>query len=127
MGKGRGDGTPIVRKLFALVVLLVIGYTAAVTIPVVIKSFEFSQSMDNEVLYGPANEPAGMVHRRLVARAEALGLQMSAEQIVVKKSGPRYEIDASYSMPIEFLAGVTYEWQFNPHKEGVRRSTAYLR
>ncbi|MGD8331213.1 MAG: hypothetical protein PVJ49_17415, partial [Acidobacteriota bacterium] len=117
---------PILGKLFALVVLVAIAYVAAVTIPVVISSFQFSQAMDTEVLYGPANEAAGMVHRRLVAQAEALGLRMSAEQIVVKKSGPRYEIDASYIVPIEFL-GVTYNWQFNPHKEGVRRSTAYLR
>jgi len=127
MGKGSGRGTALPGKLFALLVLLVIAYVAAVTIPVVVSSFQFSQAMDTEVLYGPANEPAGMVHRRLVARAEALGLSVSAEQIVVKKNGSRYEIDATYSVPIELIAGVTFDWRFNPHKEGLRRSTAYLR
>jgi hypothetical protein len=116
-----------VGKLVALVVLATIAYVAAVTIPAVMSTFRLSQAMDDEVLHGPMNEPASVVHRRLLARAEQLGLPVTAKQIVVAKSGPRYEIDADYVVPIVLFAGVSFDWHFRPHKEGVRRSTTFVR
>jgi hypothetical protein len=115
----------LLPKLVALVVLLVIAYVAAVTIPVVVATFRFSQAMDEEVLHGEANEAATLVHGRLVAAADRLGLDMSPGQIVVKKSGAHYEIDADYVVPIEFIGGFTFDWRFRPHKEGTRRPPAF--
>ena len=122
MKHGRA-GNSVMGRLFALVVLLVIGYVAAVTIPVAVSTFRFSQAMGNEVLHGPIDEAASVVQRRLVAAANRQGLEMSPEQIVVKKSGARYEIDAQYAIPVEFVGGVMFDWHFRPHKEGTRRPT----
>jgi len=116
-------GNSMVSRLFALVVLLAIAYVAAVTIPVAISTFRFSQAMGNEVLHGPIDEAVSLVQRRLIAAANRLGLEMSPEQIVVKKSGARYEIDAQYAIPVEFIGGVMFDWHFRPHKEGTRRPT----
>jgi len=124
---GREGGGNIARKLVAMVVLLVIAYAAAVTIPVVLATFRFAQAMDDEVLHGPANEPASTVQRRLEARAEILGLEIPRGHIVVQKTGTRYEIDADYIVPIELVGGIAFDWPFHPHKAGVRRSDAYLR
>jgi hypothetical protein len=126
MGRSKGARS-LLGKLFAIVVLAAIAYVAAMTIPVVLATFRFSQTMDTEVMHGRANEPTSMVHRRLVARAETLGLDIAPEQIVVSKSGARYEINANYVVPVEFIGGVTFNWRFRPHKAGVRRSTALLR
>lgn len=120
-------GAGMIRKLGAIVVLLVIGYVAALVLPVVVSTFRFSQAMDSEVMRGPPSESAGTVRRRLVARAKTLGLNIPEEQIVVQKSGPRYEIDADYVVPLEMIGGFSFDWRFQPHKAGVRRSTAFLR
>lgn len=126
MGRSRGARL-LLGKLFAIIALAAIAYVAAVTIPVVLATFRFSQAMDTEVMHGRANESTGMVHRRLVARAETLGLDIAPEQIVVSKSGARYEISANYVVPIELIGGITFDWRFTPHKAGMRRSTALLR
>lgn len=118
----RGQGrTPLLSKLVALVVLLVIAYSAVVMIPVVVSTFRFSQAMDEEVLHGAINESASSVHGRLVAAAYRLGLDVSPGQIVVKKNGAHYEIDADYVVPLEFFGGFKIDWRFRPHKEGTRR------
>jgi hypothetical protein len=117
----------LLPKLVALVVLLLIGYVAAVTIPVVVSTFRFSQAMDDEVLHGAANEPTSFVHQRLVAAADRLGLDMSPDQVIVKRSGALYEIDADYVVPVEFIGGLTIDWRFRPHKEGIRRRPAFDR
>lgn len=119
-------GTSMVRQLIAIVILLAIAYVAAVTIPVVLSTFRFAQAMDTEVLHGRMNEPASLVHRRLVATAKTLDLDIPAKQIVVTKNGPRYEISADYVVPIELVGGIKLDWHFQPHKVGVRRSTALL-
>ena len=115
----------LLPKLVALVVLLVIAYSAAVTIPVVVATFRFSQAMDEEVLHGEANESASSVHGRLVAAAHGLGLDVAPGQIVVKKNGAHYEIDADYVVPLELFGGFTINWHFRPHKEGTRRPPAF--
>lgn len=120
-------GTSMIGKLGAIVVLLVIGYVAAMLLPVVVSTFRFSQAMDSEVMQGPLNESAGTVRRRLVAKAKTLGLNIPEEQIVVQKSGPRFEIDADYVVPVEMIGGFSFDWHFQPHKAGVRRSTTFLR
>lgn len=123
----RQGGRSAPRKLFAIVVLVAIGYVASVLVPVVVASFQFSQTMDSEALNGPVNEPASIVHQRLVARAETLGLPISREQIVVRKDGPRLEIDADYVVPIELFGGIAFDWRFQPHKVGTRRPPAFNR
>jgi hypothetical protein len=115
----------LLPKLVALVVLLVIAYVAAVTIPVVVSTFRFSQAMDEEVLHGEANEAASLVHGRLVAAAHRLGLDISPGQIVVKKNGAHFDIDANYVVPLEFFGAFTIDWHFQPHKEGTRRPPAF--
>jgi hypothetical protein len=115
----------LLPRLVAFVVLMVIAYLAAVTIPVVVATFRFSQAMDAEVLHGDANEAASSVHGRLVAAAHRLGLDVSHDQIVVKKNGAQYEIDADYVVPLQFFGGFTIDWHFRPHKEGTRRPPAF--
>ena len=119
-----GTRKRLLPKLVAFVVLLVIAYVAAVTIPVVVSTFRFSQAMDEEVLHGAANEATSLVHGRLIAASDRFGLDMSPGQIVVKKSGAHYEIGADYVVPLEFIGGFTIDWHFRPHKEGTRRPPA---
>lgn len=121
------NGRAAPRKLVAIVVLAAIAYLASVLVPVVVSSFRFSQAVGSEALNGPVNEPATVVKRRLLARAETLGLALSPEQLVVQKDGPRFVLDADYVVPIRLFGVVAFDWRFRLHKEGTRRPPVFTR
>lgn len=113
-----------VRTIYFVLLTVGIGYAAVKVVPEVVTSFRFAQAMQDEVLYGPVNEPASTIHRRLVGEADRLGLEISADAIVVRKSGAKLSISVTYLARIELAGGLGFDWPLDQHYEGTRRAPA---
>ncbi len=114
----------VLRTATFAVLVAVIGYVAVQVVPRVVTSFRFAQAMQNEVLYGPVSEPPSVIHRRLVAEAERLGLNIRPEAIVVQKEGARLSISANYVTRVDLAGGFEFDWPVAQRYEGVRRGPA---
>ena len=113
------------RSLIFYSVMLVVVYAGSKIVPVVVKTFRFAQAMQHEVLNGPINESTAFIHRRLVARADRLGLGLRPGNLVVERSGAALRISANYVVTVKFAEGWSFDWHFDPSYRGVRRSTTF--
>lgn len=111
------------RMTYFVLLTLVLGYAAAKVVPAVATSFRFAQAMQDEVLYGPAAEPAFTIHRRLIGKASQLGLEIPPDAVVVDKQGAVLNISARYVTRIE-LVGLEIDWPIDQRYEGTRRAPA---
>lgn len=109
--------------IYFVLLTLVLGYAAAKVVPAVATSFRFAQAMQDEVLYGPVNEPASTIHRRLIGEASRLGLEISADSIIVDKRGAKLNITVRYLARVELL-GLEIDWPIDQQYEGIRRAGA---
>lgn len=77
---------------------------------------QFRDEMGQQALVAPS-VPDAVIRRRLVAKAEELGLPAEAKVIeIVRKPGDRITIRASYEVPIQ-LPGTTKMWRFEARAE----------
>ena len=113
------------RRLVSVLLLIIIGYVGARMIPIAISTFQFSQAMSQEVMYGPVNEPASFIHERLINEARHLGLPLDPQRVVVEKRGANLRIHATYTVRVDFLEGVGFDWYFHPDHTGTRRPPAF--
>lgn len=111
--------------MVSIVMLLLIAYVAVEMVPIAITTFQLSQAMSQEVMYGPVNEPAAFIHTRLMGEARHLGLDLDPKRMVVAKTGPNLHIRASYSVRVEFFDSIGFDWYFNPEHRGTRRPPAF--
>lgn len=118
-------GGRLLRAAYFVLLTLVLGYAGASVFPVVASTFRFSQAIQHEVMYGTANEPAALIHRRLVGEAGRLGLNVPPDSIVIEKRGARLQISANYVARIRLPGGFTVDWPFDTSHEGTRRPPAF--
>jgi hypothetical protein len=121
---GGGSGA-LLRAARFLLLTLVLGYAGATVFPVVSSTFKFSQAIQHEVMYGTANEPAALIHRRLVGEASRLGLNVPPDSIVIEQRGARLQISANYVARIQLPGGFTVDWPFDTSHEGTRRPPTF--
>ncbi len=114
-----------VRSLIFYSLMLVVIYAGSKIVPVVVKTFRFAQAMEHEVLNGPINESTAFIHRRLVAKADRLGLDLRPESLSIQRNGAALRISASYVVTVKFAEGWSFDWHFDPSYQGVRRPTSF--
>jgi len=118
-------GGRLLRAAYFVLLTLVLGYVGTTVFPVVASTFRFSQAIHHEVMYGTANEPAALIHRRLVGEASRLGLNVPPDSIVIEQRGARLQISANYVARIRLPGGFTVDWPFDTSHEGTRRPPAF--
>ena len=123
--KRRKRPMSLLRSVIFLAVMAVVGYAGAKVVPVVVRTFRFSQAIQHEVLYGPANESISFIRNRLTAEASRLGLDVEPQDLVIEKNGPSLKISASYVVTIELAGGYDFDWRFDPSYQGIRRPPAF--
>lgn len=110
MGRGQaGEG-----KLGCILwsVLLLVGVMIAwKAIPVKIASSELYDFMVEQAKWA-GNTPADVMERRIVGKADELGLPVDPKNVKVEKPGDKVRMRATFMVPVEF-PGYTYEWSFD--------------
>ena len=94
-----------------LVALLAFATVAWKAVPIKMASLELGDYMEEQGKF--AGRASGEVlHRRIMKRAQQLGLPLDPKQLVVEKVGGRVRMEASYTVPLE-LPFYTYQWSFH--------------
>lgn len=128
MGRRTGPvdetGTTTGRLVGPLVVLLLLAWLAWAFVPPVWTSFQLRQAMQDETLYGPVDEAPSRIQSRLLAVARRHGLTLERQQIRVEKRGPLVQIDAGFTVPVDFGGGLVWKWGQQASYEGTRRPGA---
>lgn len=112
------------RVLGPLLVLLVIAYVGWVVVPPLWGSFQLRRAMQEETLYGPLNESPSLIQSRLLSVAQGRGLPVDRQEIRVEKRGARVRVEAAFTIPVDFGAGLVWRWRQEPSYEGTRRPPA---
>lgn len=95
--------------LWLLVLLAVVGI-AAKLIPIKIKSAEFHDYMEEQVMFA-GRAGTETLRKRIMGRAKDLEIPLDKKNLIVERRGGRIRIRATYTIPVE-LPGYTYDWDF---------------
>ena len=95
--------------LWLLVLLAVIGI-AAKLIPIKIKSAEFHDYIEEQVMFA-GRATTETLRKRIMGRAKDLEIPLNKKNLVIERLGGRIKIRATYTIPVE-LPGYTYDWDF---------------
>ncbi len=105
--RGEGNlGCILWLLLFAIGTLI-----AWKAVPVKVQSAELYDYMV-ELTKFAASSSAENLKKQIVAKAVELDLPLDKDDVEVRKTPDRIQIEASYTVPLEF-PGYTYEWNFN--------------
>ncbi len=105
----RGEGR--IGCLFWSVVLAIVVLIGFKMVPVKYASAQFFDFMYEQAKYAQQTTPENM-KKELMKKARQLQIPLDPKNLVVKKRGGRIQIDASYTVPVEF-PGYTYVWEFS--------------
>lgn len=104
----RGEGQ--IGCILGLIVLLAAGYIAYKMIPVKVRAADLRQEItDVARSAGVYKEP--QIRKRIMEKAEELGLPLDPDNLIVERRSDRVYIEATYTVPVEF-PGYTYQWNF---------------
>lgn len=112
------------RVLGPLLVLLLVAYVGWVVVPPLWGSFQLRRAMQEETLYGPLNESPSLIQSRLLSVAQGRGLPVDRQEIRVEKRGAHVRVEAAFTIPVDFGAGLVWRWRQEPSYEGTRRPPA---
>jgi hypothetical protein len=82
-------------------------------VPVKLNSAELYDFMEEQAKFA-ANTPPEQIEKAILAKAQALRLPLTKEQVKAERVGDSIRMEASYTVPLEF-PGYTYNWSFD-HK-----------
>lgn len=105
----RGEG-----NLGCILWLLLLGVGVMValkTIPVKVQSAELYDYMVELTKFAASSSPK-QLEKQILNKANELRLPLDKEHVQVRKAGDRIQMEASYTVPIEF-PGYTYQWNFD--------------
>lgn len=105
--RGEGNlGCILWLLLFAIGALI-----AWKAVPVKVQSAELYDYMV-ELTKFAASSSAENLKKQIVTKAAELDLPLDKDDVEVRKTADRIQLEASYTVPLEF-PGYTYEWNFN--------------
>ncbi len=105
--RGEGNlGCILWLLLFAIGALI-----AWKAVPVKVQSAELYDYMV-ELTKFAASSSAENLKKQIVTKATELDLPLDKDDVEVRKTADRIQLEANYTVPLEF-PGYTYEWNFN--------------
>ena len=109
--RGEGKGGCIVGLLiFAAVVLF-----AYKLIPVKMRASELRETITMQARSAGSTSNV-KIRKNIMEKARELKLPLDEKNLVVRRYGTNIEINAEYSVPVEF-PGYTFNWSFKHHTE----------
>ncbi len=104
----RGEGR--IGCLFWGVVLAIVVLVGFKMVPIKYASAQFFDFMYEQAQYAQKTSPENM-KKELMKKARQLEIPLDPKKLTVKKRGGRIQIEAEYTVPVEF-PGYTYVWEF---------------
>jgi hypothetical protein len=109
IGLQRGEGK--VGTIVSLLLLIISIMVAVKMIPVKIADTEFQDFMDDQAKFA-GHRKADTIRKAILEHAKAKEIPLEKKNLLVKRPGDRVKIECSYTVPVEFPFGYTYNWTF---------------
>jgi hypothetical protein len=107
-GSGRAKGVLI------LLVLCAMGYTAIQIVPVYVNNYELDDYIRQQTPFWLMQQtPSGAVRDKILAKAKALDLPVTAQQVKIEGSSAKLSVVIDYTVPID-LKVYTLQLHFSP-------------
>ena len=108
-GCQRGDGK--IGAIISLVLFVAAVIFAVKMIPVKVKDAEFRDFMEEQAKFAGDRKPDS-IRRAILDKARELEIPLKKDDLRVQKPGDRIKIECTYTMPVVFPTGYTYNWTF---------------
>jgi hypothetical protein len=106
------------RRLFYIVLVLVVIYVGTQYIPPVFYAFQFSDFVRQQVKFaGVARKSTDDVRREVLDKARELKIPITSRDIHITRRGPAFTLDLEYSWPID-LRVYKHELKFHSSETG---------
>ena len=116
MGRTRGQrGEGNFGCLVGIIILAIAAFIAWKLIPVKVHAAEIRQEAIDQAKSAGMREDAKIIYA-ITSKAEENHINLTAENIVIKRGANDVQIDVDYTVPIDF-PGYTYNWHFHHHAE----------
>ncbi len=113
------SGKSSIRGILALAVIVGMVYFGMQVLPVQASTFRFADAIRDQVmLAGGRRYSDETIRRNLVNVAANLGLPIQSGDIRIRRPARDIVIEVNYTVPVEFIGGFTYQWNFSPKSEG---------
>jgi hypothetical protein len=99
--------------IFWLAVLVAGIVVAWIAIPVKVKSAELFDYMQDQAQAATHIDNSEVLKKRVLGKAKDLGLPLTSKTLTVNRSSDRIQMEATYTVPLEFPFGYTYDWEFH--------------
>lgn len=93
-----------------LLLLAALVMTGFKMIPIKIAGAELYDFMDDQAKFG-ARTPPEEIKKRILRRAEELGIAVEPDNVTVTKPSGRVRMTAKYTVPVDLMV-FTYDWDF---------------
>jgi len=104
----------MVRRLFALAIVLLIANAGWKVAPVFMNHFQFKVELEELARFGGELSDAE-IRAKAVKTAVSLRIPVTEKDILVRRAGDYYYIDVTYRQLLEVLPRYTYPWDFAIH------------
>ena len=116
MGRKRGQrGEGQFGCLVGLAFLAFAGFIAWKIIPVKVKAAEIRQEAIDQAKAAGMRGDDKIIYN-IVQKADENHIELTSDNIVIKRGANDIRIDVDYTVPVEF-PGYTYNWHFHHHAE----------
>ncbi len=106
----RGEGRS--GTMFALLVLGLAIYLGVKILPVMVRSYEFRDYLEEQARFASARNTDDEVRDRVFNKADELELPVKRENVKVNRTRHKIDINVKYTVQIETPV-YTYDWIFN--------------
>src|SRR5262245_32229428 len=90
------------RRIFYIVVLVVIGFVASQYIPALFNSLQFNDFIRQEVKFaGTSRKTTDDVVRDIMEKAKEFQIPVTAKDVRITRRGPSFTLDLEYDIPVD--------------------------
>jgi hypothetical protein len=111
------SGKATVKTILALALMIAVAYSGIKIIPIYVNSYELEDYIRQQnPFWVTQHASADAVRNNILAKAQDLGLPVSAEQVQVDAGGGRVAVNLDYTVPVD-LKVYTLMLRFTPSAE----------
>lgn len=108
----RGEGN--LGCILWAVVVVVVAYLAWTMVPIKIASAQLADFMEEQAKFAEHRSPR-QIEKAILGKASKLDLPVNPKKLKVQRKGDYIYMDIEYMVPVEFVGGYVYEWNFEHH------------